>query len=173
LRHRTRLEQVLRLGCLAIVLCQPALFAAHAGAITETLMSPAGVASNPAPSESHQTDPLQSRAVLKLLDPAAIAEPEDGLFSGFQRWADILVGDYETFLPMIAIFITIGATALIVDIRRRRLTGTRYQAGLRDPVRLRGLRNVGQPRAMTPSNVSAAPALPTVRTEAELRAAHR
>ena len=156
LGHRTRLQQALRLGCLVILLSQSGSLAVHAGTTSGSSVGLAEVARN-APGQPGY--PTQPRAVLQLLDPSSTAaEPDDGLFSGFQRWADILVGDYQTFLPMIAIFVTIGATALIFDIRRRRLlTRTRYQAGSRDPVRWRGERHTGLPRAMTPRNVSAMP----------------
>ena len=98
-------KRLIRVVVLAAFFSQPAQFFTQAQA-----GEPSGAASSQSPA-----------VVLQLLDPSASqSERDDDFRSDFRRWADILVGDYKIFLPLIAMFVVIGAAGLVFDIRRRR-----------------------------------------------------
>lgn len=57
---------------------------------------------------------------LQLLDPAAAAgDADEGFFADIERWTRIFLVEYQTFLPLIAMFVAVGAIALAYDVRRR------------------------------------------------------
>jgi hypothetical protein len=154
-----RFRQLLHAGFLAALFSQLAPLPAQA-AVGNSVRSQAasGVLQALAkePQISSQPASSQPSTRLQLLDYPATQDRDDDLLSDFRRWADILVGDYETFLPLIAMFVCIGVAALTFDIRRRRPpnkarspTGLSLEASHQRAARDTTLTRMAMPRNLT------------------------
>jgi hypothetical protein len=141
-------RRVFRIACVSVLLGQTVWAPAHSANPVQAYSTIPDATSD---ATAHPPGATQASGPgLQLLDPAATSESEDGFMSDFRRWADILVGDYQTFLPMIVMFATIGAVALVFAIRRRRLSPKgRFRADPRDIVRRRTARGGAQTRTTT------------------------
>ncbi len=129
-----RLRIIFRAGLLAVMLSYSMSAPVLAGpssdgtigasALSDWKLSGPGRISNetaPMISQDKLHDASQvAGAGLRLLDPqAAGGDATGGFFADMERWTDIFLADYLSFLPLIAMFAVAGAAALTYVIRRR------------------------------------------------------
>ncbi len=152
-----------------LCLIVPALAASPAAPASPSGPSPSGPPSSgplgaASPELSPAHEPMRLSGVgLQLLDPKALAgDTEDGFLEDFRRWAEIFLGEYQTFLPLIAMFAAIGAMALAYSIRRHlRMARPSPQAQM--VRRLRNANTTSMPRGPDRSRIKPAPLPPTSR----------
>ena len=153
-----RFRHVLLVGLLAISLGQSMPVPAHAAPHGDASSGPAG-SSAKAGIDAGRTDSANSPEIvpdkslspirlagvgLQLLEPdPTTGDTEQGFGADIRRWADIFVFEYRTFLPLIALFVAIGAMALACVVRRRLpMVKGGFRAGA-SPARDRPLSNRG------------------------------
>ena len=153
-----RSRHVLLVGVLAISLGQSMPVPAHAAPHGDPSSGPAGQsakagtdagrtvsANQPDIAPDKSLSPIRLAGIgLQLLEPdPTTGDTEQGFGADIRRWADIFVFEYQTFLPFIALFAAIGATALACVVRRRQpMAKGGFRAGA-SPARDRPFSNRG------------------------------